>query len=357
MRGDQSDSDPLPYTQVDRSAKPKATLVAGTINCTPQHALGSLLEYWDLNGDPRDLERILLSTPAGEKPVVLVSAEQAATRFRLASGGKEFPAESQVALGLLEQRDGGRFRVRGMSRYFGPVIKRIAARQAAVAGGKASAEKRRAKYGTAQPPGGKGSENRSDLGSDGRSDVASDPLRTASEPEPKREPKRNGTDDRSGTEADRKPSGQRSDHRSLKETIAGSKTDSQADSPEFPPSSGESASFLPDPDPGPLMQRLWNGITRAPVPKVAELNEARTKKAKSRWKDHPSEGFWRTTFERVMASPFLRGDTSKFKATFDWILEPSNLLKVLEGNYDEHGQSTQPSNGGFHHLKPGQTAY
>jgi len=214
MRGDQSSSDPLPYTQVDRSAKPKATLVAGSIGCSPQHALGSLIEYWDLNGDPRELERILLKTPPGEKPAVVITAEQASARFRIASGGKELPADAQVCLGILEQREDGHYRVRGMSRYFEPVAKRIASRQAAAAGGKASAEKRRELYGTAQPPGGRGSKNRSDLGSDDRSVVASDALRTASEPEPKREPNRNRSGDRSGTEADPKPSGQRSEDRS-----------------------------------------------------------------------------------------------------------------------------------------------
>lgn len=54
----QADSDPLPYVQVDRSAKPRAALLAGSLGVTPQHALGSLVEWWDLNGDPRECERL-----------------------------------------------------------------------------------------------------------------------------------------------------------------------------------------------------------------------------------------------------------------------------------------------------------
>jgi hypothetical protein len=270
MRGDQSSSDPLPYTQVDRSAKPKATLVAGTIGCTPQHALGSLIEYWDLNGDPRELERILLRTPAGEKAAVLITAEQAATRFRIASGGKELSAEAQVALGILEQREGGQFRVRGMSRYFEPVAKRISARLAATAGGKASAERRKAKYGTAQPTGGRGSEGRSDLSSVDRSVVASEVVRTASEPEPKREPKRNRTDNRSGTEAEPNPRGQRSDDRSLKEEIVLS-------------TSGASELPLPGTDAATEVFTYWQKVMKKPP--TSRLTDERRKAVSARLKD------------------------------------------------------------------------
>lgn len=133
----QSDSDPLPFVQVDRSAKPRAALLAGELGVTPQHALGSLVEWWDLNGDPRDLERIVEATAPGEDPAVLVSAEEAKIRFRLASG-KSIEPVALVHLGLLEPV-GERYRVRGMSRYFEPVAARLRARSVASKGGKARA--------------------------------------------------------------------------------------------------------------------------------------------------------------------------------------------------------------------------
>lgn len=133
----QSSSDPLPYVQVDRAVKPKAGLLADTLGVSRQHALGSLIEFWELCGDPRELEAIVLASPDAERHAVVLSGEECAARFRLASG-RDLDASVLVRLGLLEQRPDG-FRVRGMSRYFEPVRKRLQARLAASAGGKARA--------------------------------------------------------------------------------------------------------------------------------------------------------------------------------------------------------------------------
>ena len=141
----QNDSDPLPYVQVDRAVRPRAALLAGAMGVTVQHALGSLVEWWELCGDPRELER-LLSSGIDE---VLLTAEEARLRFQLASGHDLDPAKL-AALGLLE-RKGEQFRVRGMSRYLAPIRKRVAARAVASAGGKASAAARLEANGSAQP--------------------------------------------------------------------------------------------------------------------------------------------------------------------------------------------------------------
>lgn len=184
----QANSDPLPYVQVDRAVKPKAALLAQHLGVTTQHALGSLVEFWDLCGDPRDLERIVGDTPEGVEPAVLLDADTLALRFRLASG-HDCPAAVLVALGVAAPV-GAAFRVRGMSRYFEPIVRRLGARRAASVGGKRSAEARRATHGTAQPG----------------SAVASESAQATPEARPKRTPKRA----RSGAEAESKPSGQRS---------------------------------------------------------------------------------------------------------------------------------------------------
>lgn len=54
-----------------------------------------------------------------------------------------------------------------------------------------------------------------------------------------------------------------------------------------------------------------------------------------------------TAFTKIRGSPFLRGDTSDFRVSFDWIITPANLAKVLEGNYDEVRQ-TQYRHAGQH---------
>lgn len=131
-----ANSDPMPFTQVDRSVKPKAALLAGMLGVTNQHALGSLIEWWELFGDPREIERLI----AEGISAIIVTPEEAERRFRIASG-KSVSASDLVAIGLLAPADGG-VRVRGMSRYFEPVHNRIQKRQAASLGGKASAARR-----------------------------------------------------------------------------------------------------------------------------------------------------------------------------------------------------------------------
>lgn len=196
----QSSSDPLPYVQIDRAAEPTFALLAGKLKVSHQHAIGSLYEFWKLCGDPRELEAVVIATPANEEPELVLQAADIALRFELASGCKLEPLVL-ARLGILEERAGA-FRVRGMSRSFDPIVKRLRAKAVAGLGGKASAESRRCATGSAQPVGGKGSKPRSDAGS------------VEGVAEPNGQPKQNGTDDRSGTEptteAEPNPSGQRS---------------------------------------------------------------------------------------------------------------------------------------------------
>ena len=40
--------------------------------------------------------------------------------------------------------------------------------------------------------------------------------------------------------------------------------------------------------------------------------------------------------EIVTRSAFLKGDNKRnFKATFDWMIKPSNYQKIIEGNYED----------------------
>lgn len=126
--------------------KAKAATLAGKIKVSYQHALGSLIEFWDINGEPRALERLV---EQGITELVL-TREDVIRRFSLASGVDVDPA-LLADLGLLEQRK-AQFRVRGMSRFFAPITKRLKNRESASTGGKVSAGVRRERYGSAQPP-------------------------------------------------------------------------------------------------------------------------------------------------------------------------------------------------------------
>lgn len=73
-------------------------------------------------------------------------------------------------------------------------------------------------------------------------------------------------------------------------------------------------------------------------PKIVALNEERKKAIKARLKEYSLEQI-EEVFRKAEKSDFLtgrinsKGDRS-FKASFDWLMKPSNFIKVLEGNYD-----------------------
>jgi hypothetical protein len=55
-------------------------------------------------------------------------------------------------------------------------------------------------------------------------------------------------------------------------------------------------------------------------------------------------------FKKVSESDFLMGRSSKWKASFDWVLKPQNRIKILEGNYanaNRTGHSTEDYTKGF----------
>ena len=37
---------------------------------------------------------------------------------------------------------------------------------------------------------------------------------------------------------------------------------------------------------------------------------------------------------RIRGSPYLRGEVNGFRVSFDWIVNPSNYQKIMEGNYE-----------------------
>lgn len=87
---------------------------------------------------------------------------------------------------------------------------------------------------------------------------------------------------------------------------------------------------------------LFNQILTPTLPAVVILNSDRKAKLKSRWTEspvHQSLDFWRDYFETVSSSDFLMGRApgknggKPFRATFDWLICPSNFVKVVEGNY------------------------
>lgn len=75
------------------------------------------------------------------------------------------------------------------------------------------------------------------------------------------------------------------------------------------------------------------GLVRLP------LSETRKGMIRARIREHGKQSFVEV-IQKALASDFLKGQ-SGFKATFDWLIKPTNYEKVLSGNYDNH-TSSQP---------------
>lgn len=74
-------------------------------------------------------------------------------------------------------------------------------------------------------------------------------------------------------------------------------------------------------------------------PKVISLSEARKRAIRARLKMYSMDDFG-MLFEKAEASSFLKGANNRnWSATFDWLLKESNMVKVLEGNYDNKTRS------------------
>jgi hypothetical protein len=85
----------------------------------------------------------------------------------------------------------------------------------------------------------------------------------------------------------------------------------------------------------------FNTVLKGILPKCSVLTKKRISNLKARILENKTErselSWWENYFEIIKKSDFLCGRKNKidFLASFDWIINPSNMVKILEGNYDE----------------------
>ena len=71
------------------------------------------------------------------------------------------------------------------------------------------------------------------------------------------------------------------------------------------------------------------------LPSVQKLTDKRKRALKSITKKFSVENL-KTVFKKAEESSFLNGSSDKWSgATFDWLIKEDNIVKVLEGNYDD----------------------
>jgi len=93
----------------------------------------------------------------------------------------------------------------------------------------------------------------------------------------------------------------------------------------------------------------WNRICGAKLSVVLKVTPARKAVFLRRFDDDFGQDLaaWERYCQRVAASPFLtnaggnnRGD---WKANFDFVLEPRNLVRIVEGEWDPPRPASRPS--------------
>jgi hypothetical protein len=77
----------------------------------------------------------------------------------------------------------------------------------------------------------------------------------------------------------------------------------------------------------PRIGGLWNELVNS-LPKVKSWNKTRDRLCRA-----IDEAEFAKACALVEGSDFLSGRSGKWSASFDWLIKPANLTKVLEGNY------------------------
>lgn len=84
---------------------------------------------------------------------------------------------------------------------------------------------------------------------------------------------------------------------------------------------------------------MWNEICGDKLSRISSIHEERKKnilrciKESNNTKEEDIVKWFKELFEKVAASKFLLGDKG-WKASFDWVIEQKNWVKILEGNFD-----------------------
>jgi hypothetical protein len=74
------------------------------------------------------------------------------------------------------------------------------------------------------------------------------------------------------------------------------------------------------------------------LPRVENMSDDRKKKLKARLDKYGHEKLMQA-FELAERSDFLSGRSGKWRASFDWIICPTNFIKILEKNYDNRSKN------------------
>jgi hypothetical protein len=87
----------------------------------------------------------------------------------------------------------------------------------------------------------------------------------------------------------------------------------------------------------------WNDVaSELGLPKVQRLTDIRRKKLRNRLKDCGGIDGWRAAMAKIRGSPLCRGELGDWRADFDFVLQESSFVKLMEGKYDGRKPGTGP---------------
>lgn len=85
------------------------------------------------------------------------------------------------------------------------------------------------------------------------------------------------------------------------------------------------------------IKNIFNSVC-SNLPQVQKLSKSRESAIRNRIKENNLEALG-IVFTKTAESNFLNGDNKNgWKADFDWVLNPNNFIKILEGNYENKFQ-------------------
>lgn len=83
--------------------------------------------------------------------------------------------------------------------------------------------------------------------------------------------------------------------------------------------------------------QAWNDFASIRELTALELNPPpkRLERILELCREHPGSAWWQALLAEVDRSPWLLGKVDSWSVTFDWLIDPDHLTRVLEGTYRE----------------------
>lgn len=123
--------------------------------------------------------------------------------------------------------------------------------------------------------------------------------------------------------------------------VGGQQADTPAKNEEGTDLFGQKIELKPESEKIPYEEigQYWNEKAKGKLPVLREINDKRKALIKQRWTEYGKDVF--VAIDKIVASDSM---VAWGKCGFDWCFQKSNMIKILEGNYDNNRYSGGRSN-------------